>query len=140
MSIFDQLQTNVQKEADGVPIEFGANKDGSIPTFIIAAISRTNTKYTKEMERVTKPYRRNGGLIQSLGDERAESLVMDVFIKTVLKGWKNVQDRGGNEIEFTPANAKKIFTEVPRLYDILNNSANSVELFQDEAREEEAGN
>jgi hypothetical protein len=137
MSLFEQFETDSKKESEGAEVTFPPNKDGSIPTFIIAATSRNNQKYAKALDRATKPYRRN---LDAMGDANAERIYREVFVTTVLKGWKNVQNADGSEIPFSIENANILFDKLPRLYNVLNERANSIELFQDQQREAEAGN
>lgn len=136
-SLFDQFETNAAKEANGVEVEFAPNRDGTVPTFIVAATSKANTKYAKALNKATKPYRRN---MDAMADEHAEAIYKDVFVKTVLKGWRNVQDRDGNQISFSVENALALFEKLPRLYDELVQRAGSIELFREAQREDEAGN
>lgn len=137
MSLYDQYGTDAKKEAEGVEVALAPNDDGTIPTFVLAATSRSNQKYAKALDNATKPYRRN---IDAMKPETAEALYRDVFVKTVLKGWKNVQDRNGVEIPYSAEAAVKLFTELPRLYDDLNSRAGSIDLFRESQKEEEAGN
>ena len=137
MSILDQFETNEKKEIEGVEISFPPNDDGSIPVFIIAATSRTNQKYSAALEKAVRPYKGN---IKELGNARAEVLYRAVFVETVLKGWKNVQDRDGKEIPYSKEEALKLFQRAPRLYDRLNAEAADIENFKDAVREEQAGN
>jgi len=137
MSLFDQYETDAKKEQEGVEVPLLPNTDGSVPTFVLAATSKTNSKYTKALNKATKPYRRN---MDAVSDEHAESIYQDVFVKHVLKSWRNVQERDGTVIEYNPANAVALFKRLPRLYDALIERANSLELFRDAEREGDAGN
>jgi len=137
MSLFDQYETSPTKEIDGVPVQFAPNDDGTVPTFIIAATSKTNARYAKALDSATKPWRRN---MDAIGNEKAESLYRDVFIKTVLKGWSNVQDRDGKDIPYSQQAAIDLFKRLPRLYDAIVDQAGSIEIFKEEAREGEAKN
>lgn len=148
MSLFDLYGTDEKKEVEGVEVTFPPNDDGSVPVFIIAATSKSNQKYSKALENATKPWRRN---IEAMGSQNAERIYREVFVKTVLKGWKNVQvpqklvehfegvAESGN-IPFNEKNAVALFEKLPRLYDDLTQRAGSVELFREAQREEEAGN
>lgn len=139
MSLFDQYETNAKKEAEGVDVPFpdAANKDGSIPTFTIAATSKANQKYSKALEQATRPFRRN---MDAMKPEAADALYKEVFVKTVLKGWKNVQERDGSEIPYSPAVALELFERLPRVYDKLVAEAGGIELFRETQLEAEAGN
>lgn len=137
MSLYDQYGTDAKKEVEGVEVTFPPNADGTVPTFIVAATSKNNQKYAKALEQATKPYRRN---MDAMKPETAEALYKEVFVKTVLKGWRNVQDRDGANIEYSREAALKLFEDLPRLYDDLNSRAGSIDLFREAQKEDEAGN
>jgi hypothetical protein len=137
MSLYDQYATDASKEAEGVEVTFPPNNDGTMPTFILAATSKNNQKYAKALETATKPYRRN---MDALKNETAEALYRDVFVKTVLKGWTNIQDKAGNDIPYSREAALKLFEDLPRLYEDLNARAGSIDLFREAQQEDEAGN
>lgn len=139
MSLRKQFETNTAKEVDGVAIEFGENDDGTRPTFWISRMSRANQQYTKTLETVTRPYRRQMDL-GTLANDVAEKLFLEVFVKTILKGWDNVKlsDVTGdsNDEGFAPfnvENATKLMKGLPELYDDLQAQAKSAALFKDES-------
>src|SRR5207342_3524584 len=55
-----KFKTDRVKEVEGVAIEFSdaPNDDGSIPTFTISRMGKTNRAYSKALEQATRPYRR----------------------------------------------------------------------------------
>jgi len=138
MSLYEAYETNADKESNGVEVQFPPNKDGSVPVFIIASTGKANKGYAKALEVATKPYRRIG--VEAMGNELAEKVFREVFVTHVLKGWRNVRDRSDMPLEYTKENALKLMTDLPRLYQQLQEQANSIDLFKDGLREEEAGN
>lgn len=139
MSLFDQFQTNAEKEIEGVPVQYAPNKDGTVPTFYLSRMGKTNKKYSKALDKATKPYQRQLKL-GTLDNATADDLFMGVFAKTVLKGWENVNGRDGKPLTFTVENAVELFKLLPDLYDDLTEKASSAALFREEANEEDAGN
>ena len=149
MSLQDQFATNSAKEIEGVEIQYGPNKDGSVPTFHISRASKSNKAYTKALEKGTRPYRRQIEL-GTMNNETAEALFMTVFIQTVLKGWQNVQVRkiGADgkptaefeNLDFNETNARRLFLELPELYEDLQEKSKQASLFRDESLEDEAKN
>lgn len=139
MSLFDQFQTDQTKEIEGVPVKYAPNKDGTIPTFYISRMGKANKRYSKMLDKVTKPYARQLQL-GTLDAETADDLFQGVFAKTVLKGWENVRGKDGEELQFTPENALMLFKALPDLYEDLTAKAQSAALFRDEANETDAGN
>lgn len=138
MSMYSVYSTDADKETKGVRMEVAPNEDGSVPVFIVAAMSKANVSYSKAMEEATRPYRNVG--IQAMGNKLAEKVFLETFVGHCLKGWENVQDESGQTLTFSKENAIKLFEKLPRLYDDLVSRAGSVELFREAQREEEAGN
>jgi len=139
MSLHSQFATDKKAEVDGVWVEYGANDDGTIPGFKISRMSKANKKYTKALERATRPHRRAIEL-ETMNNDLAERLFMEVFVDTVLLDWKDIQDRDGENLELTKESALKLFNELPELYDDLQEKAKKASLFREETLEEEAGN
>lgn len=140
MSIFEQFGTDAAKENDGVKVPAGTlNKDGTEPTFIVSRMSKSNKRYSKELDRVSKPYRR---MIDSgqMPAATSEKLMLEVFCSTVLLGWENVQDTEGKQIPYSKEKAIEIMTKLPDLYLFLQTEANSAARFREEVKEDEAKN
>ena len=139
MSLFEQFETDNAKEIEGVPVKYAPNADGTIPTFYLSRMGKANKKYSKALDKATKPYARQMQL-GTLAEETAEDLFRGVFVKTVLKGWENVRGKDGLELEFTPENAADLFKKLPDLYDDLQEKARSAALVREEINEADAGN
>jgi len=127
------------REQEGVRIEFPANGDGSIPTFIIARMGPMNQRYTKTLERVTYPYKRQLEL-RTLPNEKAEALMRQVFVNSILLGWENVQNEGGTAIVFSAENALTLFQQLPDVYYELQEKAQDAALFRVEENQGAAKN
>ncbi len=137
MSIFEQYETDLVKESEGAEVTLAPNNDGSVPTFILAATSRNNQKYNVALEKAVKPFKNN---LKDLPNEKAFDLYLKVFIDTVLKGWRNIQDKNGQGIPYSKETAYELFKKLPRLYDKLTADAADIETFKEAVREEAAGN
>ena len=137
MSLFDQFETNNDKEVEGVDVQYAPNKDGTIPTFTISRMSKANKKYQKYMEKRTKPYARQLQL-GTMDEETAQNMFQDIFITTVLKGWSNVRGRDGKDLAFTKENAAMVMQALPDLYEDLEAKSKSAALFRNEEDEDDA--
>ena len=139
MSLKSQFATDRDKEVEGVAVEYAPNDDGTVPTFYITRMGRTNRAYTKALETASRPYRRQleMGLMKN---EQAERLSLEVFCGTVLRRWENVQEDDGTPIAFNRANAIQLFTDLPDLYDDLQQKAQAAATFKSEQQEQEAKN
>ncbi|WBF76922.1 hypothetical protein PSV3_00220 [Septimatrevirus PSV33] len=76
----------------------------------------------------------------TLKNEVAESLFMGVFVDTVLRGWKNVQGEDGKEIAYSKDAAISLLSELPDVYERLQEEAKLASNFRDNALEAEAKN
>ncbi len=133
-SLYSQFETDQSLEKDGVVIEYSGNI-----RFRIARSGGANQKYLKRLEAKTKPLRR---LIQQdlLKNEEVEPILLDVFCETVILGWEGVTDRNGNPLEFTVENAKKLFKDLPELFNDLREQSQKSALFRKHMQEGEAKN
>ena len=97
MSLYKQFATNSEKEMEGVEVQMteAENEDGSIPTFVVSRMGKSNKRYSKALEAATRPYRRQIEL-GTMNNDKAEEIFMGVFVDTVLKGWKNVRGEDGS--------------------------------------------
>lgn len=139
MSIYNQFATDKSKEVEGVDVTFPANEDGSTPTFKIARMGKSNKRYTKAVERASRPYRRQIEL-KTLDEATSEKLMLEVFVETILLGWANIQGRDGKPLPFNRANAIKLMEDLPDLYSELVEEASKASRFREEQMEAESKN
>lgn len=146
MSLRAQYKTDVNKEVNG--IEYPApvtNDDGTVPTFTIARAGKANKRYQVALQAAIRPHERARAL-GTLDPAILENIYMDVFCKTLLKGWRNVKlaDVEGIDVEgdapFTVENAKKLFEALPELYDELVEKSSNAAMFREEENEDAAKN
>lgn len=138
MGLYNTFATNRDAEVSGVWQEFPANDDGTVPGFLVARMGRTNPEYQAAVERLAKKYKRDIEL-EILDNKTADPVFREVFVDTVLRGWRNVQDANGKEIPFSKENALKLFEDLPDLYDYLVNKAKALATFRDIEVETAAG-
>ena len=141
MSLNKQFATNTDKEIEGIEVQMteAENEDGSIPTFVVSRMGKSNKRYSKALEAATRPYRRQIEL-GTMNNDKAEEIFMGVFVDTVLKGWKNVRDESGAELPFNKQSATKLFKDLPEVYERLQEEAKLSANFRDAALEEEVKN
>ena len=141
MGLYSQFKTSSQKELDGIAIEFpeAQNEDGSIPTFVISRMGRSNKAYAKALEAETRPFRRQVEL-GTMKNEVAEEIFLRVFVGNVLKGWQHVEDQNGEPLAFNKENAIKLLTDLPDVYDRLQEEAKIAANFRDTSIDAESGN
>ncbi len=139
MSLYKQFKTDAGLERLGVVLQYGQNSKGLPIGIRIARAGGTNEQYAKRMEAAVKPYRRQ--LQNDTMDRKVLlGIVREVFCETVILGWENVEDKDGNALAFNKANAIKLFTDLPDLFDDVKEQSERSVLFREEVREVDAGN
>lgn len=139
MGLYSAYKTDVNKEVNGVEVQLPANDDGTTPVILVSRLGGANKQYARAIEHAQKPYRRQIQL-GTMDKELHEKLVLEVFASHIIKGWSNVQDETNTVIPYTTANAVKLLTDLPALYDELFNQSNSIESFRSETMEADAKN
>jgi hypothetical protein len=147
MSLRKTFKTDKQAEIEGVEIEVAVNDHNNEPIKIrISRMSSSNKRYTKELNRVTKPHT---AAIQNdaLDNDLARKMLMGVFVETILLGWSNLpkseltgDPADTEELEFTKENALALFEEMPDLYDDWEARAQKAAAFREAERTVTTGN
>lgn len=146
MSLSKQFHTNPEAEQEGAWVDYGPNSDKTVPGFKLSRMAKSNKRYAKTIDRVTKPHRRSIEL-ETMDDELAESMFAEVFVDTILLDWRNIplSDVTGNDkdkgfAEFNRDNALALLKRLPELYEDLQDKAKKASLFREDALEREAKN
>jgi len=148
MSLRNTFKTDKTLEVEGVEIEVGMNEFNNKPiTIRISRMSRSNKRYTKALEKVTRPHQ-SAIQNESLDNELAAKMMQGVFVDTILLGWGNVPkfDLTGVEadkseiLEFSRDTALELFAEMPDLYDDWEERAKKSSAFREKDKEDAAGN
>ena len=133
VSLFTQYETDHAKEQNGVWVYPTGIEDDSAPAFLIARMGPMNQKYQKTLERVTRPYKRLLAM-NALPNEKADEIMQQVFVQSILLDWRNVTDKSGKTVSFSAENAMTFFKLLPDLYFELQQQAQTASLFRvDEA-------
>lgn len=105
MSIYSTYQSDIKLENEGIWHELG---DGV--SVKVAAIGANNKALVALREKLERPhkYRLDKG---TLSDEIANEIHIRLIAHTVLIGWKNIQDRAGKDIEYSPDAAYEILSD-----------------------------
>lgn len=139
MSLYKQYATDTNLEKSGIELQYGENANGDEIIIRVARAGGSNTAYTKRMEALVKPYRRQIQA-ETIDNKVLEKLVMQAFAETVVLGWENVEDRNGNPMEFNVANVIQLFTDLPDLFKDVQEQAQKAVLFREDILEVESKN
>ena len=99
----------------------------------------SNSAYTKLLAAKVKPFRFQ---IQSgtIDADVIRKVMAEVFAKTVIVGWEGVTDRKGKKLEFTHENCVKVLTDLPDMFEDIQDQADKLSNFRKEENEEVAKN
>jgi hypothetical protein len=139
MSLYSEFKLSEEKLQQGTKVVFSPNDDGTVPTFILGYMSNSNQRYTKCLERESKPHQRLIEL-KRLPAETDAAIMRRVFCQTILLGWENVQDVNGKPFVYTLENAIKLLTDLPELFTQLKIEASNRSRFLEAELEDEAKN
>lgn len=148
MSLRKTFKTDVKAETEGVWVEADMNEYNGKPVEIhISRMSKSNKRYSKRLEAVTRPHQ-SAIQNESFDNDLAENLLRNVFVDTILLGWRNLpkSDLTGNdadndvELEFNRENALALFKELPECYDDWAERARKAAAFREATSETAAGN
>lgn len=139
MSLYKQFKTDASVEKQGVLLQYGTNSKGLPITIRVARAGGANDAYARLLESRLKPLRR-----QIANDTAQKSalltIVREVFAETVVLGWEGVEDAAGNALAFSKSAAVQLFTDLPDLFDDVQEQAQRSALFRAELNEADSGN
>ena len=127
-----ERDTGLEKER-GVDIDFGPNA-----SIRILRAGGSNAKYARAFARITKPHRRQMDA-GTLDEELSKELHAEIYAEAIVIGWKGIcQRETGEPIPFNKEEVIKFMLAVPEVFQIIKNSAESMDTFRQEEIEEEA--
>ena len=123
MDLRKEYGTDKNKELTGVWEDFG---NGC--TVLIARIGNEN--YAKVFRRISKPYQ-NAIRRQSLGNEKADELLIQAMAECIVLDWKGLKE-DGKTIKYSKEECVRILKEYKDFRDQVSELATSMELFKRE--------
>ena len=146
MGMYDTFQTDENLEANGVWLDYGDFR------VLLASAGQGNKNYVRYAEKKLKPVRR---ALESgaLSNERSQSLMADIYAKTIILAWETMQGKGdkaemkagiegkdGSILPFTEENVEQALIALPRLFMDLQEQAASLANFRKGELEKEGKN
>lgn len=139
------LKVSAQAANEGVWVSMTKypNSDGTIPSFLLARVSKQNTKYFAGLRELTRDSEMTiEGVSETMAD-MDDGAIAELFAKTVVLGWKDFQpEDDGFVLEYSVENAKALFLnpDWQDLYDMLSEKARNAATFRAKATEAAAKN
>lgn len=146
------MKTDPSLEKKGIKIDYGHIR------VTIARSGGAHKQYSKRLEALLKPYRRQLDN-ETLSDEKSEQILKEAFVDTIIKNWETKIDDefkvgiwpadAGQEVKdeskakLLPVNKKNllaVFELVPDLYLDLAEQSKKAALFRQDINEDELGN
>jgi len=149
MSLQSLFGTDKSKEIEGTWIDVTVNDDGTDCGFKVSRMSVHNRRFAAAIAKRQKKY---GVKLKTMGQEKNQSDMIEVFVETVLVNWQNVVDfREGAQdnvvkgepsvkIEYSRENAIWLLNQLPDLFELLVNESTELTNFQAEDDEEKVKN
>ncbi len=133
MNPYEMFETDKKAESEGITLDYGSFK------IIIARSGGGNQKYQKILESLTKPHRR-AIETESISASQINNIMIEAYCKAVVLGWEGVEDKNGDEIVFNYENCKKLFSDLPDLFNDVKEQASKISLFKKSIMDEMSGN
>lgn len=122
----ENLKTNLQLEEEGVWCPLGAGAR-------IKVARLGNPAYLKLLRTKYKAHRAVLDMEDDLAQTMGEKIAIEVYARTVLKGWEGIAVEG-KEFPYSVENAEKLLN-LKDFREKVKNYAETMELFQDKAEE-----
>ena len=135
LDLDEKYGTDKGAESEGVWVYVDSEEKSG---FKIARMSRSNKQYMKALSKITKRHKRALEL-ETLSDEKAAQIELEVFVDTILKDWKGIS-ANGKELKFSRENALEVMKKYDDLYMFLRAEAESMSSFKKAEMEKSAKN
>lgn len=129
-SLYSAFGTDKDLESNGVVLDFGVVK------VKVRRAGGSNRAFVSALSAKMRPHRRSLEN-NTMSEELALSLQLDVYFDTVVVGWEGVTDRGGNPLPYTRENFKAVMADLPDFWAAVRNEADNMRNFQREQAAED---
>ncbi len=143
-NLYKTMGTSASKEVEGVWYSpWGPVSDGK-PGFKLARAGGANKNYEQAVAQGIKPYNKMINIGMKTQDKETMELLrkitMDAFVRFCVKGWENIVDSEEQTQPFSVENVRKLFEDLPMVFDDLFNFASDHTNYQDRDVELESKN
>lgn len=129
-SIYDLFETDDGLEINGVWFDY------AFGSFKLAFVGGANQPFQREYAERMKPYA-EAEARGMLDDKVRRRIQIECYVEHVVRDWRDVIGRDGKPLKFSHANAAKLFTDLPQLFNMIRsaatNFANYRKLYADSA-------
>jgi len=135
-------ETSDTVEKEGIIIEYAPGVE-----LRVARAGGSNKRFTKEMARLCKPYRR-AIQTETINEEILTMIFQKAYARTVILGWKGFtkdiitknDDDADIELPFNEENCMAVLAAQQNLFQDIVKTADNISLFRAEINEVDSGN
>ncbi len=137
--LYAQYETDPEIEKAGVWVELGPNTQGKEMRIRVARAGGANENYLKLLEFRSKPMRR--AIQTNTADrKRLQEIIRDCSAETLVTEWENFENRAGEPLAFNVENVCTIFRDVPFVFETVQETSNTLQLYLKEIQEVDSKN
>lgn len=125
--------TDKSLECKGIVLDYGDVK------VTIARAGGANKRYTKTLERISRPVRR-AIQTETLGDKASDAILYRTYAESVVLGWEGVKDDDGKDIPYSVDACIAFFEAAPDFFTEIRTQADKASLFRAVDLERDAKN
>jgi len=134
-SIYEVWATDRKAEQEGVPVSYGDAAE-----FLVLRAGKCNPRFTERITALVRKYQRQIEL-DLINDMAVRPEIVAIYAETVIAGgWFIDRDGKRQELRGNPELVKKIFLELPDMFDDVRKVADTPAAFKEILREQEAKN
>lgn len=138
-NLYKEYGTDKNLEQNGfLYVHEPATETESAQCFVLARAGGSNVRFMKVVDRLYRPHRKRG--LDKMPISVQRDLMVAAFAESIVQDWEGVQDRDGSDIPFSIDNVKKVFTDLPDLFDIIQEQATELTNFLAEEVEHDVKN
>lgn len=129
-NVYDIFKTDDKLESEqGILLDFGEFR------IRILRASKKNKKYTIAMKKIQNRYQKQ---IQKniLPEDKAHEIMMSVYSEAIVIGWEGIKDEKGKDIPYSKETCFGLFNELPEMFKMVVEEAESISNFQKEKEDE----
>ena len=135
----EMFTSSTKLSQEGIWIDVDLGGGGPQPGFLIGRMGSTNPKWS---DMASQSYRQHSQKIEGgfMSATESRQRAISVFCHTVLFDWRNIDDKDGNPILYTPEQGIHMMTKMDRLYDYLLAESQKDANFREYVIKEKLGN
>ena len=137
--LLDKFSTSLTLSQQGVWYDVDLGDGGPIPGFLCGRMGSTNIKWA-EMAAQSFNETRQQRALGTFSSTESRQRAIKVFAHTILFNWRNIDDKDGNPIIYTPEEGIKALSQWDRLYDHLLDQVQTDSNYQEATIAEKVGN